>query len=136
MSYTPTNWKAGDIVTSAKLNKMEQGIAAGGGIKIVHLTEEDASSENDSNLLKATIPDEPAEPIIKLDITPNELMDAFENGEIVIIMELHSGLSGFQSLISDFYYDGTMYVVRASNLSPFTSSDPNEYFIQDPNSDV
>lgn len=26
MSYEPTNWQAGDIVTSAKLNKMEQGI--------------------------------------------------------------------------------------------------------------
>lgn len=26
MSYEPTEWKAGDIVTSAKLNKMEQGI--------------------------------------------------------------------------------------------------------------
>lgn len=29
MSYEPTEWKTGDIVTSAKLNKMEQGIAAG-----------------------------------------------------------------------------------------------------------
>lgn len=28
MSYTPTQWSAGDIVTSAKLNKMEQGIAS------------------------------------------------------------------------------------------------------------
>lgn len=27
MSYTPTQWSAGDTVTSAKLNKMEQGIA-------------------------------------------------------------------------------------------------------------
>lgn len=26
MSYEPTNWKAGDTVTSAKLNKIEQGI--------------------------------------------------------------------------------------------------------------
>lgn len=26
MSYTPTNWKKGDIVTSAKLNNMEDGI--------------------------------------------------------------------------------------------------------------
>lgn len=26
MSYTPTNWKKGDIVTSAKLNNMEAGI--------------------------------------------------------------------------------------------------------------
>lgn len=36
MSYEPTNWKDGDLVTSAKLNKIEQGIAAGGGILIVH----------------------------------------------------------------------------------------------------
>lgn len=27
MAYEPTNWQAGDVVTSAKLNKMEQGIA-------------------------------------------------------------------------------------------------------------
>ena len=26
MSYEPTNWKAGDVVTSAKLNKIEHGI--------------------------------------------------------------------------------------------------------------
>ena len=30
MSYTPTEWKSGDTITSTKLNKMEQGIAAGG----------------------------------------------------------------------------------------------------------
>ena len=28
MAYEPTNWKAGDVVTSAKLNKMEQGIVS------------------------------------------------------------------------------------------------------------
>ena len=39
MSYEPTNWKDGDLVTSAKLNKIEQGIANGsGGTLIVHLT--------------------------------------------------------------------------------------------------
>jgi len=31
MSYEPTNWKSGDTITSAKLNKIEQGIASGGG---------------------------------------------------------------------------------------------------------
>lgn len=36
MSYEPTNWKDGDLVTSAKLNKMEQGIA--NGTLVVHLT--------------------------------------------------------------------------------------------------
>ena len=36
MSYEPTTWKDGDLVTSAKLNKMEQGIATSGGILVVH----------------------------------------------------------------------------------------------------
>lgn len=36
MSYEPTNWKSGDVVTSAKLNKLENGVAnAGGGISVV-----------------------------------------------------------------------------------------------------
>jgi hypothetical protein len=34
MAYEPTNWKAGDVVTAAKLNKMEQGIA--NAVLIVH----------------------------------------------------------------------------------------------------
>lgn len=36
MSYEPTNWKDGDLVTSAKLNKIEQGIAAGSGMMVVN----------------------------------------------------------------------------------------------------
>lgn len=30
MSYEPTNWKTGDVVTSAKLNKLEEGVATVG----------------------------------------------------------------------------------------------------------
>jgi len=40
MAYEPTNWKAGDIVTSAKLNKIEQGIATGGKIVIADLNQD------------------------------------------------------------------------------------------------
>lgn len=41
MSYTPTNWKTGDVVTSAKLNKLENGVAdaGGGGVLVVHDTD-------------------------------------------------------------------------------------------------
>lgn len=35
MSYSPTTWESGDTITSAKLNKMEQGIANAGTL-IVH----------------------------------------------------------------------------------------------------
>ena len=33
MSYTPTEWKSGDVITSEKLNNLEQGVAdaSGGG---------------------------------------------------------------------------------------------------------
>ena len=40
MSYTPTTWKAGDTVTSAKLNKLEQGIANNNVLE-VHLIHSD-----------------------------------------------------------------------------------------------
>lgn len=30
MAYEPTNWKTGDVVTSAKLNKLENAVANGG----------------------------------------------------------------------------------------------------------
>ena len=39
MSYEPTNWKSGDVVTSAKLNKLEQGVASSGGVLVVHTDE-------------------------------------------------------------------------------------------------
>ena len=35
MSYTPTTWKDGDLVTSAKLNKLENGVAAASGPSIL-----------------------------------------------------------------------------------------------------
>lgn len=41
MSYEPTTWKDGDLVTSAKLNKLEQGVANGGSNEMVllHVTD-------------------------------------------------------------------------------------------------
>lgn len=34
MAYTPTEWQSGDIVTSEKLNKIENGIADAGGVLV------------------------------------------------------------------------------------------------------
>lgn len=38
MSYEKQTWAKGDIVTSAKLNHMEDGIATGGGVLVVNGT--------------------------------------------------------------------------------------------------
>lgn len=42
MAYEPTNWKNGDVVTSAKLNKIEQGIL--GVSRVVNITDGDPYS--------------------------------------------------------------------------------------------
>lgn len=39
MAYTPTTWKSGDVVTSAKLNKLETGVANAGGVFRVLFTD-------------------------------------------------------------------------------------------------
>lgn len=36
MSYEPTNWKTGDVVTSAKLNKLENAVAGAGGVLVIN----------------------------------------------------------------------------------------------------
>ena len=38
MSYTPTTWVTGDVITAEKLNNMESGIAEDGDVFIIHAT--------------------------------------------------------------------------------------------------
>ena len=67
MSYDPTIWKSGDVVTSAKLNKIEKGIedagSGGGGGALIAI----------KNLQDFT-----------LNKTAGEIFDAFYAGQMVI----------------------------------------------------
>ncbi len=70
MAYTPTEWQSGDIVTSAKLNKIENGIAsasAGGGVMYVTISAEDAEGEM----------------VYSADKTLDEIIAAVESGQDV-----------------------------------------------------
>lgn len=67
MSYEPTVWQAGDTVTSAKLNKIEQGIA-GGGNMILH-----------GSITQVDI--EP--PTIEVTEDVSSIFQAIENGSLV-----------------------------------------------------
>ena len=46
MSYEPTNWQTGDIVTSTKLNKLEQGVANAGGGGVLVCTQDGTGKLN------------------------------------------------------------------------------------------
>ena len=98
MSYTPTQWKDGDLVTSAKLNKMEQGIAAGGGILIIH--------EDENGVL---------------DKTWQEIYDA-KCG--IIISEYADGIGCI--IITGIYISDNVYCI-GTNIREFTTDEPNSY---------
>lgn len=47
MAYEPTVWQAGDTITSARLNKLEQGVAeGGGGVLVIEATVTKDESSN------------------------------------------------------------------------------------------
>lgn len=105
MSYTPTEWKAGDTVTSTKLNKIEQGIASASGnetsdILIVH-------SNNGI-----------------LDKTWTEIRDANISFIVTKIseQEVTNGGSETDLIISTNYFDEDFRVTTISNKEYITNS--------------
>ena len=69
MSYEPTTWKAGDTVTSAKLNKMEQGIANSGSSNLEVIEAQLDEYEN------ITIP-----------VKTEAIVDMMDSGKVVYVM--------------------------------------------------
>lgn len=86
MSYNPTQWSAGDTVTSAKLNKMEQGISNSGVLEI------NAVSDIESGTLH-------------LDKTWQEIYDA--NGGVILLPS--SGLYPYKALIQGIWRENEVY---------------------------
>ena len=111
-SYEPTVWAAGDNITSAKLNKLEEGVAnsGGGGVFIVNIVPHsrevtDSGSEGGTKLSLQASAGEAAEetptetgqlspfnsslPAYQavLDKTWNEIMDAVNEGKNVYFKE-------------------------------------------------
>ena len=92
MSYTKTNWQTGDIVTSAKLNKMETGI-------------EDA----DSSVFYVTVElADPSTPIHRntpteavSDRTTDEILEAYQSGKSIyaVLKEYFTPTFGFELLV-------------------------------------
>lgn len=46
MSYTPTEWKTGDVITAEKLNNMESGIGDNASLNIIFYKENDKWKSN------------------------------------------------------------------------------------------
>lgn len=99
MAYEPTNWKAGDIVTSAKLNKIEQGIAANKKILIANI--------NMNNTLNKTWQE-----IYDADISLIKVVD----NEHIFIM-----------LVTEIDHNTNGYFLTDAHGDTFKADSPNDY---------
>lgn len=109
MSYEPTNWKTGDVVTSAKLNKLENGVANSGDILKVAVNYNEADGTN------------------TMDKTFREIFTALSNGMIIILYQdgfidgVDYNANSSLILTASTVYDETVlpkYQVHVFSISP------------------
>ena len=99
MSYIPTEWQTGDIVTAEKLNKLEEGVAASGG--------------GGGGGLLVTV-SAVSEGVMELDKNYNEILTALYNGINPVIIADMGGqlkfpaLTGIEEDESKPYYGVTL----------------------------
>lgn len=101
MSYTPNTWQTGDTITAAKLNKLEQGVAAGS--LVVNITYDDQN--------KAV-----------LDKTWQEIYDAAHAGSPIVAKEDYAADGIFYYLLTDVYQSGSTYLITLHNPADITKS--------------
>lgn len=109
MTYEPTVWKDGDLVTSAKLNKLEQGVANGGGTLIVNL------SINESQVSGSGMP-----PMI-CNKTAGEIYEAFRNDNVKFIFKPVDYFEAIMNLTScNRSPAGYFFIIFNPELNNFT----------------
>ena len=108
MSYTPTEWKTGDVVTSAKLNKLEQGVADAGGVLVVT-----ATVDGDTTTLDKTYAE------IKAAVLAGQM-------PFIVVNELESNNSIVVTQISYLYEstDNQTWSVSDSSNTEYSADDP------------
>ena len=67
MSYTPTDWKTGDVITADKLNNIEQGIVNAGNVEVFEF---EVITDNDNQVVT--------------DVTVQDVIDAYSAGKACI----------------------------------------------------
>ena len=116
MSYTPTEWKKGDLITSEKLNKIEEGIvnagSSGGGVFII-----EENWDEDGN-------------IATLDKTLGEIKNAFSLKIPVFIM---SSYYDSETDKTSFYNEVLIRLVfnPNNNYYELVTSDNDFYAVED-----
>ena len=133
MSYEPHTWVAGETVTAAKLNHMEEGIGSGGGGLMVIAEYDD---ETDSYTITSH--------------TWQDIYDAIDDGVPVYVRIDLSSIAGVRSnrdgssdykayainIVVQIFNDNGMYTIYvSSNQLGFYADSPTDYPSTDINSE-
>ena len=97
MAYTKTTWQNGDIITSNKLNKMEQGIYNIFSKNIFYIYAE-------FNIVTQTL-------TLIDNVTGQQIIDAINNNKIVILKEFEK-FEDTVGNISLYYFNGYKYHIE------------------------
>ena len=109
MAYTKTTWQDGDIITSEKLNKIEQGI----------YNTSSNGSENDNGsifYIDATMDANRTMSLVK-NVTGQQILDAINSGKFVIM-----------KVVPSFLQDNFSFVIYSLVGSVFNSENGNYNF--------
>lgn len=98
MAYEPTNWKSGDVVTSAKLNKLEQGVVDANAVLVVR------ESWNESSYV--------------WDCTYEEIYQHMSNGGAVVLIP---AMSNVPEPVMSVIFDDDYEVFAAESANANTS---------------
>ena len=98
MSYTPTEWKTGDIVSSQRLNKLEEGVRDAYEVMVIN--------NNDSTL----------------DKTWQEIYDAIGAGKLCVVLQTFEETIRSIGIVVSVSSSGNEYVVNTSSDETFNAS--------------
>ena len=141
MSYQPTNWKSGDVISSEKLNKIENGIqsasSGGSALYIAHA--------------QLTYPSD--DPVIEVTESLSDILQAIASGCTVVMDiekfgslrrayldayklpgESSSGYASFTTVTAIDVMSASQCALQQINVNRYTSD--NDWFVSDINQTV
>ena len=105
MSYTPTEWNTGDIVSSQRLNKLEEGVKDAYEVMVIN--------DNDETL----------------DKTWQEIYDAMAQGKLCVIRTDFGTPEGgiFNGAVNNVVLESGEYLVKVGSNMPYSASSATGY---------
>lgn len=126
MSYNPTTWANGDIITVNKLNKIEQGIA-----NVVDAVDDIASNNSNNNAAIVIINQNSSAQTLTSALTAEELFELCCTNLVIAQIKEQGNLYGTSLILSCYnygdYYTFNLINLYSNELVALTALTPESY---------